>query len=223
MDLHGLIWLIVLALVIRYGLPRLFAHQKKKHLAASGIADIDTMDGKTFEEYLEVLFAKLGYKVERTRYVGDYGADLITQKDGVKTVIQAKRYGKAVGIKAVQEAVAAKGMYGCTEAMVVTNSTFTQAAKELARANRVTLWDRDRLVETLLRTRNETETMQQASQPLAPQLSIPNPLPCVAATCTTCGVQVSEKVQQYCTAYSERFREEIYCFEHQKLIQRNAA
>jgi restriction system protein len=49
------------------------------------------MSGKTFEKYLEVLFEKLGYRVERTRYVGDYDADLVTAKDGVKTVIQAKR------------------------------------------------------------------------------------------------------------------------------------
>lgn len=186
------------------------------------------MDGKAFEEYLEVLFGKLGYKVERTRYVGDYGADLITQKDGVKTVIQAKRYGKAVGIKAVQEAVAAKGMYGCTEAMVVTNSTFTRAAAELARANRVALWDRDRLVETLLSVRGESGAMQQVPQPLAPQpptpqLPLPNPFAGVSPNCATCGVQVSKKVQQYCTAHSERFSGAIYCFEHQKAIKRNAA
>ena len=56
-------------------------------------------------------------------------------KDGVKTDVQAKRHTKPVGIKAVQEVVAAKGMYRCTEAMVVTNSTFTQPAMELARTN----------------------------------------------------------------------------------------
>ena len=59
MNYHGLIWLLVFAFALRYGLPWLFARQKKKRLAASGIADIDTMDGKAFEEYLEVLFAKL--------------------------------------------------------------------------------------------------------------------------------------------------------------------
>ncbi len=228
MNYHGLIWLLVLALALRYGLPWLFAHQKKKRLAASGIADIDTMDGKAFEEYLEVLFGKLGYKVERTRYVGDYGADLITQKDGVKTVIQAKRYGKAVGIKAVQEAVAAKGMYGCTEAMVVTNSRFTQAAKELARANRVTLWDRDRLVDTLLRVRGESEPLRQAPQVLAPYPpvlppSLPNLQARVTLTCATCGIQVSEKVGRYCIMYSGRFSGEIYCFEHQKASRRSMA
>ena len=219
--------MLIFALAFRYGLPWLFAHQKKKRLVASGIADIDTMDGKAFEECLEVLFGNLGYKVERTRYVGDYGADLITQKDGVKTVIQAKRYGKAVGIKAVQEAVAAKGMYGCTEAMVVTNRTFTRAALELARANRVVLWDRDRLVEKLLSVRGEIGAVQQVPQPAprppVPRLPLPNPRASVSPTCATCGVRVSDRVQQYCTAHSERFSGAIYCFEHQKAIRRNAA
>lgn len=97
---------------------------EKQRLSKSGLNEIDSMDGKTFEKYLEALFEKLGYRVERTQYVGDYGADLITSKDGVKTVIQAKRYKNKVNIKAVQEAVAAKGKYGCSEAMVVTNSFY---------------------------------------------------------------------------------------------------
>ena len=223
MDLHGLIWLIVLALAVRYGLPWFFAHRRKQRLAASGIADIDAMDGEAFEQYLEVLFGRLGYRVERTQYVGDYGADLITHKDGVKTVVQAKRYAKAVGIKAVQEAVAAKGMYGCTEAMVVTNSTFTRAATELARANRVALWDRERLVEALLSVRGGAGITPSAAQPLAPQPPLPNSSADVAPTCATCGVRVSDKVQQYCAAHPERFGGAVYCFEHQKAVRRNTA
>ncbi len=229
MDFHGLIWLIIFALAFRYGLPWLFAQHRKQRLAAAGIADIDTMDGLAFEQYLEVLFGKLGYKVQRTRYVGDYGADLIIQKDGTRTVVQAKRYTKTVGIKAVQEAVAAKGMYGCTEAMVVTNSTFTRAAVELARANHVILWGRNRLVEVVLRVKHEAATMPIVPQPLITEPSRPNP-PVVAnvlavadACCATCGVQVSEKVRGYCSAHPERFSGIIYCFEHQKAIKRNAA
>ena len=41
---------------------------------------------------LEVLFGKLGYRVENTRYAGDYGEDLVIAKDGIRTVVQAKRY-----------------------------------------------------------------------------------------------------------------------------------
>src|SRR5690349_5052834 len=59
---------------------------EQRRIAASGIDEIDRMDGLTFEKYLETLFSRLGHRVERTRYVGDYGADLVTRKDGVKTV-----------------------------------------------------------------------------------------------------------------------------------------
>ena len=100
------VWLILgLVLIGRI----LFYFWEKQRLAKSGVGDIDKMDGKTFEKYLKVFFEKLGYKVERTKYIGDYGADLVATNKGVKTVIQAKRYKSKVGIKAVQEAVASKG------------------------------------------------------------------------------------------------------------------
>ena len=118
---------------------------RRNRFARSGIADIDNFGGETFEQYLQVLFTKLGYRVERTKFRGDYGGDLVLRKDGVRTVVQAKRWSKSVGVKAVQEAVAAKGYYDCTEAMVVTNSTFTRQAQHLARKNDVALWDRDTL------------------------------------------------------------------------------
>lgn len=40
------------------------------------------MDGKTFEGFLGTLFRRLGYRVENTRYRGDYGADLIVSREG---------------------------------------------------------------------------------------------------------------------------------------------
>ena len=146
------VWLI-LALVLIGRLVFYLLEQKK--LAKSGIADIDKMDGKTFEKYLKVFFEKLGYKVERTKYIGDYGADLVASNNGVKTVIQAKRYKSKVGIKAVQEAVASKGYYNCDKAMVVTNSYFTNQARTLASRNKVELWDKKVLVRNLLKIKED--------------------------------------------------------------------
>ena len=48
---------------------------------------------------------------------GDFGADLDNY-----IVVQAKRYSKKVGVKAVQEVVAAKAHYGCREGIVVTSN-----------------------------------------------------------------------------------------------------
>ena len=141
------LWVFIGALfLIRLAL----AAYRWRRLSRSGLREIDRMDGKTFEHYLEVLFTRLGFRVERTRYVGDYGADLVVSRDGVKTAVQAKRFQRKVGVAAVQQAVAAKAQYGCDKAMVVTNSFYTPQAVRLARSNKVKLWDRNRLVSALI-------------------------------------------------------------------------
>jgi restriction system protein len=123
--------------------------RKGNRLLASGIADIDLMDGRQFEERLAAHFRQQGYAVDLTPYRGDFGADLIIEHDGFRTAIQAKRWKGAVGVGAVQEIVSARAYYGCQQAMVVTNSSFTQAARQLATANSVTLWDRGGLIHEL--------------------------------------------------------------------------
>lgn len=122
-------------------------------LARAGMPEVDAMDGLEFEEYLQTLFERLGYSVQLTSVMGDWGADLVLRRHGVGTVVQAKRWRRKVGVKAVQEALAAMPMYRCTHAMVVTNSRFTEQAQVLASRNGVELWDRDRLVREALAVR----------------------------------------------------------------------
>lgn len=113
------------------------------------IRDIDNMGGEEFEIYLENLFKKYKYHVERTQYSGDYGADLILHRDGMKTIVQAKRWNNKVGVKGVQEVVAARGHYRADLALLVTNSYLTKQAHNLARSNNVEVWDRDKLLKVM--------------------------------------------------------------------------
>jgi restriction system protein len=129
-------------------------------LRRSGINDIDKMEGREFELYLGELFKKHGYEVNVTKLAGDYGADLVIVKGGKKIVVQAKRYSKNVGIKAVQEAQASIAHYGASEAWVVSNSDYTTAAYELAKSNRVRLIHRDELIEMMLQTKQVTPKLQ---------------------------------------------------------------
>lgn len=115
--------------------------------------EIDRLDGISFEYLLSSLFYLLGYKVKVTRQSKDYGADLVIQKEGVKTAVQAKRYNGKVSLKAVQEAVASKMYYHAKKAMVVTNSYFTKPAITLANVNEVTLIDRDELLKLIEETK----------------------------------------------------------------------
>ncbi|MGB9938221.1 restriction endonuclease [Methanosarcina sp.] len=73
-------------------------------------------------------------------------ADLVlTSNEGIRTAVQVKRYSSKVSNGAVQEVVAAKGLYKCTQGMVVTNNYFTDCAKQLAKANGIELIDRNEL------------------------------------------------------------------------------
>ena len=109
--------------------------------------DINNIEnGFAFEEYVANLYKNLGYTIEEvTKKSGDQGADVIAYKDNLKYVIQAKYYTGAVGNKAVQEVVASMSLYKADKGIVITNSSFTMAAMELAVANKIELVDGEKI------------------------------------------------------------------------------
>ncbi|GAA8953222.1 restriction endonuclease [Helicobacter pylori] len=121
----------------------------KKRQLKRALQKIDAMNGFEFEEYAKIFFTSKGFEVSVTQKSGDYGADLIIEKDGIKWAVQAKRYSHKVSPKAIQEVVSSKAYYACEKACVITNSYFTQAAQKLAQANGVLLIDRDEWVRFL--------------------------------------------------------------------------
>ena len=108
--------------------------------------DLNAMSGYEFEDFLSHLFESLGYDVRLTPTSYDQGADLILNKEDQIIAVQAKRYTKPVGNRAVQEIVAAIPFYGATEGWVVTTSSFTNSAINLARANNIRLLGWNELV-----------------------------------------------------------------------------
>lgn len=113
------------------------------------IGDFEKLNGYEFEGYLKGLFNLLGYTVIETSLSGDQGADLIISKNGQKTVVQAKKYSDKVPNKAIQEISAARRHYKADNAIVVTNSSFTKSAIDLALSNDVELWDGQKLKDVI--------------------------------------------------------------------------
>lgn len=108
--------------------------------------DVDMMEGHEFEYYCAELLKSQGFQgVEVTRASGDYGVDILAEKDGVTYAIQCKCYTSPVGIKAVQEAYAGRDYYDRMVGVVLTNQYFTQPAVEAAAKLKILLWDRDYL------------------------------------------------------------------------------
>ena len=104
---------------------------------------MDELEGHDFEYYCADLLREHGFlDVEVTKGSGDFGADILAEKDGVSYAIQCKCYDKPIGVKAVQEVYAGRDYYDCMIGVVMTNQYFTAPAVELARKLKIMLWDR---------------------------------------------------------------------------------
>ncbi len=106
-------------------------------------AGLDEMDGRDFEVFCAGLLEKRGFlDVEVTKGSGDYGIDILAEKEGVTYAIQCKHYAAPVGVKAVQEAYAGRDYYDRMVGAVLANQYFTAPAVEAAKKLKILLWDR---------------------------------------------------------------------------------
>ncbi len=104
---------------------------------------MDEMEGHDFEYYCADLLRAQGFfNVEVTRGSGDFGADILATRDGIRYAFQCKCYDKPIGVKAVQEIYAGKDYYDAMVGVVMTNQSFTAPAQELAAKLKILLWDR---------------------------------------------------------------------------------
>ena len=108
-----------------------------------GQSVLDEMEGHEFEFFCADLLRSNGFlEVEVTKGSGDYGVDILAEKDGVTYAVQCKCYSDAVGVKAIQEAYAGRDYYDRMVGAVLTNQYFTAPAVDAAKKLKILLWDR---------------------------------------------------------------------------------
>lgn len=144
MDTQLFMWIVIAAgIVLAVAAGVLVCRQFR---VSARRRELDAMDGLDFEYYCADLLAANGFvDVKVTRSSGDYGVDILAEKDGVTYAIQCKRYTGLVGIKAVQEAYSGRDYYDRMVGAVLTNQYFTKSAVQAARKLKILLWDRDYL------------------------------------------------------------------------------
>jgi restriction system protein len=103
------------------------------------------MEWSEFESLIARLFENMGYRVSKTAYSGDRGADLIAKKGSDTIAIEVKHYNKNIEKKVVKNVFCAKYVYKTNRAMVVNICDFTKPAYEWARVLDVELVNYDEL------------------------------------------------------------------------------
>ena len=130
-----IVFFISAVIVVIVSLVKRYLKNRPKHF--------DALEGHEFEYYCAELLQKNGFvEVEVTKGSGDYGADILAEKDGVTYAIQCKCYTAPIGVKAIQEAHAGRDYYDRMVGAVLTNQYFTTPAVDAAKKLKILLWDR---------------------------------------------------------------------------------
>lgn len=103
--------------------------------------------GHDYENLCRELLTNLGWSVVHRGGSGDQGIDLIGELNGNRVVFQCKFYRSPVGNAAVQEVIAGMTYEGVSTGAVITNSSYTIAAKQLANTADVVLLHHDQLAD----------------------------------------------------------------------------
>ncbi|GAA1287442.1 restriction endonuclease [Saccharothrix xinjiangensis] len=116
------------------------------------VESTDGMSGSDFEQWTARLLRRSGcVDVEVVGGAGDAGADVVAvAPDGGRVVVQCKRYAPTnkVGSEAVQRfSGTARYYHRADHPLIVTTSTFTGPARDVAARVGITLVDRRRLAE----------------------------------------------------------------------------
>ena len=118
-------------------------HKKKR-------PEWDDMEGHEFEHFCADLLRRRGFKdVVGTKGSGDFGIDILAERDGISYGIQCKNYSSPIGVKAVQEVYAGRDYYDCMVGVVMSNQYFTGPAVEAAKKLKIVLWDRGYIEEMM--------------------------------------------------------------------------
>ena len=136
--------------IIIYVLVVMHWNRKERKLQEAILqTNINQVDGLTpyeFEEWVARFLRIAGYKAHATKKSGDYGVDVLAEKDNTSIAIQVKKFTKPVGIKAIQEVISGMDYYNCYEGWVITTAPyFTQAAKNLAKTRNIKLYNKNDL------------------------------------------------------------------------------
>ena len=110
----------------------------------------DDMEGHEFEHFCAELLKRRGFKEVRvTKGSGDFGIDILAERDGISYGIQCKNYTAPIGVKAVQEVYAGRDYYDCMVGVVMSNQYFTGPAVEAAKKLKIVPWDRGYMEEMM--------------------------------------------------------------------------
>lgn len=122
-------------------------------MASISLESIQSMDGHQFEELIEALLRRMGYRVEGHKAAADGGIDItafnLEPLVGGKYIIQCKRQAVPISEPTVRDLYGVVTDQRANKGVIVTNAEFTSAAVKFARGKPLELVNGSALLQLL--------------------------------------------------------------------------
>jgi restriction system protein len=128
--------------------------RRQEKMMAAGLYEVDRMSKREFRDFCLLLLRRLGYKVKSSPAKKQW-VHFVVEKEGRHIAVLTKHYRRNVSSRLVEKIARSAPLYGCQEALLITNRDYTLEAKELANSLGVDLWNRDRIIDLLLALRRQ--------------------------------------------------------------------
>ncbi|MDT0618298.1 restriction endonuclease [Salinisphaera sp. P385] len=134
---------------------------------------------RDFERLMHAWFEREGYRVSPTNSGPDGGVDLVLRREGETFLVQCKRWrATSIGVSVVRELYGVMASRGATGGFVVGVGAFTDAARQFAAGQNITLIDARAMVD---------ESAPETAEELAP------PPGATAPNCPSCGAHMKRR------------------------------
>ena len=147
------------------------------------------IEWRRFEAVCEALFAQAGFKTKSQSHGADGGVDVwmySAHAEGPVAIAQCKHWnGKPVGVKEMREFFGVMASHQLKRGTYATSSTYTEDARQFARANGINAMDGARLLQQIA---SRTPEQQQDLLAVAYEGEYWRP------TCASCGIKLVERL-----------------------------
>lgn len=149
---------ILIVALLLLGMESIRRDKEKTFLMCSDINQVKKMEQDEFVAYTASLYKRLGYFIDLLKSKDELGCDIIARKKQDVICIKCIVGTDEIDILPLQQVYGSMNLYKANKCILITAGTYSEKAKQFAKANHVELIDQQRLLKIIMKVTNEKET-----------------------------------------------------------------
>lgn len=161
-NIIGAITKILIVALLLLGMENVRRDKEKIFILHSDIEQLKKMEQGEFVEYVANLYKSLGYFIDLLKSKDDLGCDIIARKKQDVICIKCVSGEKEVDLLPLQQVHGSLNLYKANKALLITTGSYTDKAKQFAKANHIEIIGQDKLIKQIAKVINQ-KTVARAS------------------------------------------------------------